>query len=131
MESSGQKKLLLTNRPNLNLLGTREPHIYGSMTLPQITSALPNRAQVDSIELKDFQSNHEGIIIERIHQAWEEKLSGIIINPAMCTQEKLSGTTAIYVICGLGANGYVAALDGWVWKFNDGPQTGINMESKK
>lgn len=143
MESSGQKKLLLINGPNLNLLGTRERHIYGSTTLPQIRSALSDRAQVDSIELKDFQSHHEGVIIERIHQTLEEKLSGIIINPGAFTHTSVAIRDALVgvqipfieihlsnlharepcrhhsylsdraepVICGLGANGYVAALD--------------------
>ena len=163
MESSGQKKLLLINGPNLNLLGTREPHIYGSTTLPQITSALSDRAQTDSIELKDFQSNHEGAIIDRIHQAREENLSGIIINPGAFTHTSVAIRDALVgvqipfveihlsnvharepfrrhsylsdkaeaVICGLGAYGYVAALDWWVWKFNDGSQKGIKMVSKK
>jgi 3-dehydroquinate dehydratase II len=161
MESSGQKKLLLINGPNLNLLGTREPHIYGSTTLPQITSAMSERAEALTIDLKDFQSNHEGGIIDRIHQAREEKVAGIIINPGAFTHTSVAirdALTAVQIpflelhisnvhareafrhhshlsdkadaiICGLGVYGYVAALEWWAWRFNDGPQKGINMES--
>lgn len=163
MESPGQKKvLLLINGPNLNLLGTREPHIYGSTTLPQITSAIPERAQPVPIETGEFQSNHEGGIIERIHQARDEEVSGIIINPGSFTHTSVAIRDALVglhipfvelhitnlhareafrrhsclsdkaeaIVCGLGAYGYVAALDLWAWKFNDGPQKGIAMESK-
>jgi 3-dehydroquinate dehydratase II len=163
MESLGQKKvLLLINGPNLNLLGTREPHIYGSTTLPQIISAISERAQAVNIEVRDFQSNHEGGIIDRIHQAREEKVSGIIINPGGFTHTSVAIRDALVgvhipfvelhitnvharetfrqhsylsdkaeaIICGLGAYGYVAALDWWAWTFNDGPQKGIGMESK-
>jgi 3-dehydroquinate dehydratase II len=162
MESSEQKKIVLINGPNLNLLGTREPSIYGSATLADITSALSERAQALNIDLKDFQSNHEGAIIDRIQQAREEKVSGIIINPggfthtSVAIRDALIGVSipflelhisnvhareewrhhsylsdkAVGIICGLGAYGYVAALEWWAWRFNDGPQKGIKMEKK-
>lgn len=75
-------KLLLINGPNLNLLGTREPHIYGHMTLADIEKALKSIAFTDGFELLTFQSNHEGALIDRIHKARSEDVAGIVINPA-------------------------------------------------
>lgn len=75
------KKILLLNGPNLNLLGEREPHIYGSTTLKEIEENLGKIANVKSIELVAFQSNHEGELIDKIQELRKE-VAGIIINPA-------------------------------------------------
>lgn len=63
------KKLLIINGPNLNLLGQREPHIYGHLTLDDINQALATKAQALGVHCDFFQSNHEGELVERIHQA--------------------------------------------------------------
>ena len=75
--------IALLHGPNLNLLGTRETYIYGSMTLDKINAAVVAAAQPDH-EVRPFQSNHEGALIDFIHdaQAWA---NGILINPGAFT----------------------------------------------
>lgn len=84
------KNILLLNGPNLNLLGTREPHIYGSANIQDIESAAKAQASSLHINLETFQSNHEGELIDRIHQAREEKVDEIIINPAAFTHTSVA-----------------------------------------
>ena len=83
-------KLLLLNGPNLNLLGTREPHIYGSTTLADIESAAKLQAAQVGAELQSFQSNHEGALIDRIHAAKSEQITAIIINPGALTHTSIA-----------------------------------------
>ncbi|WP_417579527.1 type II 3-dehydroquinate dehydratase [Nitrincola sp.] len=83
-------KLLLINGPNLNLLGTREPHIYGSQRLQDIETALTLEAKQLGAELYCFQSNAEHALIERIHQARDEKIDFILINPAAYTHTSIA-----------------------------------------
>jgi 3-dehydroquinate dehydratase II len=78
-------RLLVLHGPNLNLLGTREPEVYGHVTLPQIDQALASRAQAAGAELSSFQSNHEGALIDRIQAARKERVDFIVINPAAYT----------------------------------------------
>ena len=84
------KKLLLINGPNLNLLGTREPGIYGHMTLNDIEHALEKFAEVEGFQLVTFQSNHEGSLIDRVHQAKTEDIDGIVINPGGYTHTSVA-----------------------------------------
>jgi 3-dehydroquinate dehydratase-2 len=74
-------RVLVVQGPNLNLLGTREPEIYGTTTLDEIHAELATAAKASGAELEFFQSNHEGALIDRIQaaQAWAD---GILINPA-------------------------------------------------
>jgi 3-dehydroquinate dehydratase-2 len=72
--------ILLVNGPNLNLLGEREPHIYGAQTLADIELGLKQQAQQAGYELVCFQSNHEGALIDFVQQNRHES-SGLIINP--------------------------------------------------
>ena len=76
-------KIGVIHGPNLNLLGTRETHIYGSMTLAKIEEALRDAAGADH-ELRCFQSNHEGALIDFLHEArtWAD---GVVINPGAFT----------------------------------------------
>lgn len=69
----------------MNLLGTREPGIYGDQTLQDIKNRLEEEAGAYSIELDFYQSNHEGDIIDKIHEAYQKGYNGIIINPGAFT----------------------------------------------
>jgi 3-dehydroquinate dehydratase-2 len=79
------KKLLLLNGPNLNLLGTREPAVYGAETLADIEHAATAQAAAAGGSLACFQSNHEGAMIDRIHAARTEGVEAIVINPGALT----------------------------------------------
>lgn len=81
--------ILVINGPNLNLLGLREPEIYGSTTLADIANHLNNMAQTNHIQLEHFQSNHEGAIVDRIHQA-REQTDWIIINAGAYTHTSVA-----------------------------------------
>ncbi|KAH3680428.1 hypothetical protein WICMUC_000359 [Wickerhamomyces mucosus] len=85
-------KILLLHGPNLNLLGTREPEKYGSVTLPEIETA--STKQVNSFDasysLSTFQSNTEGSLIDRIHQAKQEGIEFIIINAGAYTHTSVA-----------------------------------------
>ncbi|WP_423822000.1 type II 3-dehydroquinate dehydratase [Salinisphaera sp. SPP-AMP-43] len=81
--------ILLLNGPNLNLLGDREPEIYGATTLADIEHALARRAAEQGAELTAFQTNHEGDAIERIHAA-RGAMDAIIINPAAWTHTSVA-----------------------------------------
>ncbi|KAK5011560.1 hypothetical protein LTR28_013615 [Elasticomyces elasticus] len=84
------KSILLLNGPNLNLLGTREPTLYGSTTLPSVITSATAQAASLSIILTAFQSNHEGALIDRIHAARDEHVDFIIINPGGLTHTSVA-----------------------------------------
>ncbi|ANY68723.1 type II 3-dehydroquinate dehydratase [Paenibacillus sp. BIHB 4019] len=77
-------KILVLNGPNLNMLGVREPGIYGSATLADIEANLLEQAKGLNVQLDFFQSNHEGALIDRIHSAYGAE-DGILINPGALT----------------------------------------------
>ena len=81
--------VLLINGPNLNLLGQREPGIYGRDTLATIETELTREASADEIELVCFQSNFEGALVERIHRAMGES-KGILINAGAYTHSSIA-----------------------------------------
>lgn len=81
--------ILLINGPNLNLLGLREPQIYGSATLQDVETTCRQLATQDGVQLESFQSNHEGQLIDRIHEA-RTKVDVIIINPAGFTHTSVA-----------------------------------------
>ncbi len=84
------KKILVLHGPNLNLLGTREPEVYGSHTLADIDAALVALGRELGAEVLTFQSNHEGALIDRIHQARTEGVSGLLINPGGYTHTSVA-----------------------------------------
>ncbi|MGB0662609.1 MAG: type II 3-dehydroquinate dehydratase [Pontibacterium sp.] len=77
------------NGPNLNLLGTRQPEVYGYETLADVQAKIENKAKEYGFEIKFFQSNHEGQIIDWIHEARQEA-KAIIINPAAFTHTSVA-----------------------------------------
>ena len=95
-------KILVINGPNLNLLGKREPDIYGDVTLEEIETSLRKVAQKDGIELTFYQSNHEGEIVDQIGQARKKDFDGILINPAAYTHTSVAIRDAL-VAAGLPA----------------------------
>ncbi len=82
-------KLLIINGPNLNMLGIREPEVYGRDTLQDLETLLRAHAQLLGIELSFFQSNHEGAIVDAIQAAYHTQ-DGIIINPAAYTHTSIA-----------------------------------------
>ena len=77
-----QKSVLVLNGPNLNLLGTREPAIYGRETLAMINRRLEATAKAAGIRLECLQSNHEGVLVDRVQQARTDDTGFILLNPA-------------------------------------------------
>ena len=136
-------RILVLNGPNLNLLGTREPEIYGSTSLEEIMEGICTYAVKHACTIEATQSNSEGALVDRIHQAREDKVAFILFNPGAYThtsialRDALLGTSipfievhlsnvfareefrqasylsdiAVGVISGLGAQGYVLALE--------------------
>jgi 3-dehydroquinate dehydratase-2 len=94
------KKILVIHGPNLNLLGTREPGIYGRITLAKINQMLKSAAQKSKVSLVIKQSNHEGKIVDFIGRAKNNKFQGILINPAAYTHTSVAVRDAV-AACGL------------------------------
>lgn len=84
------QNILVLHGPNLNLLGTREPHIYGSLTLPQINERLELLAGELGAKLTAWQSNHEGALVDRIQAARQDGTDFIIINAAAYTHTSVA-----------------------------------------
>lgn len=136
------KKILIINGPNLNMLGVREPDIYGKETLETVYEKIRKKADVLNVEVDFYQSNVEGEIINKIHSAMGI-YDGIVINPGAYTHysyairdalasvdvpsievhisnvhkreefrhKSVTAPACVGQICGLGANGYLYALE--------------------
>lgn len=91
-------KLLLLNGPNLNLLGTREPEVYGAATLKDVEQAATSQAEAAGATLACFQSNHEGALIDRIHAAKGEGVDAIVINPGGLTHTSVALRDALAAV---------------------------------
>jgi 3-dehydroquinate dehydratase-2 len=83
-------KILVLHGPNLNLLGMREPDVYGQTTLAEINARLAEMASRTDVNLDSFQSNHEGVLIDRIHRAAAESVNFIVINPGGLTHTSVA-----------------------------------------
>jgi len=137
-----KRSAYVLNGPNLNLLGTREPHIYGTTTLAEVRKQCAGHAAKKGIAISFYQSNHEGILVDLIQEA-RTKADAIIFNPAGYSfhsipildalktfegpifevhisnihrryehhRHSITSTAATGVICGLGPQGYIAAID--------------------
>jgi 3-dehydroquinate dehydratase-2 len=90
--------LLVLHGPNLNLLGTREPQVYGHVTLDQIDAELARMAEEAGESLQSFQSNHEGVLIDRVHAARTDGTHAIIINPAGLTHTSVALRDALAAV---------------------------------
>jgi len=93
-------KILLLNGPNLNLLGTREPEIYGTDTLADCVADATAAATAAGFELEQFQSNHEGELIEAIHSA-RDRVAAIVINPGAFTHTSYAIADALAAFDGV------------------------------
>ncbi len=83
-------KLLIVNGPNLNLLGIREPEIYGKKTYADLVESIKAYAAQGGDEVSFFQSNHEGALVDAIQQAYFDGVEGIVINPAAYTHTSVA-----------------------------------------
>lgn len=90
-------KILVINGPNINLLGIREPGIYGKQTYQDLINLLSDTAAENGIELEHFQSNHEGCIVDKIQDSFG-KFQGIVINPAAYTHTSVAILDALKAV---------------------------------
>ena len=91
-------KILIINGPNLNMLGIREPAIYGSNTYDELVRMIGESCCENGDECEFFQSNHEGALVDRIQQAYFEKTDGIVINPGAYTHTSVALLDAVKAV---------------------------------
>lgn len=89
--------LLIINGPNLNMLGIREPDIYGKSTYSDLCDMIKNKADKMNVTVELFQSNHEGAIVDKIQEAYK-KANGIVINPAAYTHTSVAILDALKAV---------------------------------
>jgi 3-dehydroquinate dehydratase-2 len=97
-KSSKSRSVLLLNGPNLNLLGMRQPHLYGRDTLAQIERRLVARAKSAGVKLECLQTNHEGVAVDRVQQAQRDRVGFIILNPAAFTYSSIALRDALTAV---------------------------------
>jgi len=90
-------KILVINGPNINMLGIREPGIYGRKTFADLLSLIEKTAQEEGLEITQFQSNHEGAIVDKIQECYG-KVDGIVINPAAYTHTSVAILDALKAV---------------------------------
>lgn len=90
-------KILIINGPNINMLGIREVNIYGSESYDKLLKLLDEVAAEENIEIEEFQSNHEGAIVDIIQKAYQ-KIDGIVINPAAYTHTSVAILDALKAV---------------------------------
>ncbi len=91
-------KLLVINGPNLNMLGIREPNIYGKKTYADLVATIEACAKRLGVTVTVFQSNHEGALVEAIQNAYFDKVDGIVINPAAYTHTSIALLDALKAV---------------------------------
>lgn len=92
-------KIIVINGPNLNLLGVREPSVYGVETYADLKEKAENYAKEKDVEIEVLQSNHEGDLVDFIHRAYYTKADGIVINPAAYTHTSVALLDAVKAVC--------------------------------
>lgn len=90
-------KILVLNGPNLNMLGIREPDVYGKGTYKNLCEMIESHASTKGIEVEIFQSNHEGSLVDKIQEAYK-KADGIVINPAAYTHTSVAILDALKAV---------------------------------
>lgn len=90
-------KILVINGPNINMIGIREPNIYGKQTFADLLALIEQTAQEEGLEIEQFQSNHEGAIVDKIQSAYG-KVDGIVINPAAYTHTSVAILDALKAV---------------------------------
>ena len=90
--------ILVINGPNMNMLGIRQPEIYGKATYSDLVSMIEAEAEALGVEVSFFQSNHEGALVDAIQQAYFDKIDGIIINPAAYTHTSVALLDAVKAV---------------------------------
>ncbi len=98
MKKPKSKSVLVLHGPNLNLLGTREPGIYGRDTLAAINGRLQATAKAAGIKLDAFQTNHEGVLVDRVQQAKTDGVGFILLNPAAFTYSSIALRDALTAV---------------------------------
>ena len=90
-------KILVLNGPNINMLGIREPDVYGKETFADLLALLERTAVEEKIEIKQYQSNHEGCLVDKIQEAYGV-VDGIVINPAAYTHTSIAILDALKAV---------------------------------
>ena len=90
-------KILVINGPNINMLGIREPDVYGKNTFADLLDLLDRVAREEAIEIEQYQSNHEGCLVDKIQEAYG-KFDGIVINPAAYTHTSVAILDALKAV---------------------------------
>ncbi len=88
-------KLLVLNGPNINMLGIREPEIYGSKTYDDLLKLISTHADERGVEIEFYQSNHEGDLVDSIQRAYFERFDGIVFNPGAYTHTSVAIADAV------------------------------------
>lgn len=91
-------KILVVNGPNLNMLGIREPGIYGKATYEDLLKLIKEHADGKGVEVSFFQTNHEGALVDAIQQAYFDKVDGIVINPGAYTHTSVAILDALKAV---------------------------------
>ena len=91
-------KILVLNGPNMNMLGIRQPEIYGKTTYEDLLAMIRAEAEKLNVSVSFFQSNHEGTLVDAIHQAYFDQVDGIIINPAAYTHTSVALLDAVKAV---------------------------------
>ena len=98
MKKQKSNRILVLNGPNLNLLGTREPALYGRDTLPMIERRLVAAGKAAGVKVECFQTNHEGVIVDRVQQAKVDGVGFILLNPAAFTYSSIALRDALTAV---------------------------------
>ena len=91
-------KILVLNGPNLNMLGIREPAVYGTTNYATLVKMIEDYGKKESLEVEVFQSNHEGALVDKIQQAWFDKVDGIVFNPGAYTHTSIALLDALKAV---------------------------------
>ena len=91
-------KILVINGPNMNMLGVRQPEIYGKATYDDLVAMIRAEADRQGVEVDFFQANHEGSLVDMVQQAWFDRVDGIIINPAAYTHTSVALLDALKAV---------------------------------